>query len=222
MKRFYLKFIAIVSGVTFLCTTAGILSPLSVSAEGGSSIVVHQNTQSPVFKLSRIQEGSVYIPANTQINLELLRTLDSKTAKTGDPIRFKTIDNLIINNVVVIPAGSTAKGTVTKAGSAGGLGRSGKLEIAINSVQTLNGIEVPLAYSTAKSGQSDGGAVAVFAVVSIIGGLFMKGTNVQIAEGTKFEAIVTEDTDLKVQFADLANAMSSSKPHGVVIQLPVK
>lgn len=170
-------------------------------------------------KVSKIPSDHAYIPAKTKITLENTKTIDSKTAHTGDPVQFKTLSNIIVNDIVVIPAGTIANGKITKAISAGGFGRAGKLEFSINSIETINGVTIPLIYDTSKSGQTDGGAIAVFAVVSMLGGIFMKGTNVQCVEGTKLEATVTEDTDLNVTFDNLADAMSPNKPHGVIIVL---
>lgn len=209
-----------------LCTTTLLLSNpfiLTTFAAEANSVVATETEHKfvpSILQVSKIPEGNVYIPANTKINLELTKTIDSKNAKTGDPIQFKTLSNVIINDVVVIPTGTLANGVITKARSAGGMGRAGKLEFSIKSIETLNNVEVPLTYLSSKSGQSDGGAAAVFVAVSILGGLFMKGTNVQCVEGTKVEAVVPEDTDLKIPFTDLANAMSPTKPRGVVIQLP--
>jgi len=70
-----------------------------------------------------------------------------------------------------------------------------------------------------QDGAGDGGAVAVFAAVSIVGGLFMKGKNVVFNEGLKFDAEVTADTDLKVSLENLQEAMDTSKPHGVSITI---
>ena len=86
---------------------------------------------------------------------------------------------------------------------AGGFGRGGKLEFKILSVKTLNGIEIPLEYTQYKHGAGDGGAVAVAAVVSVVGGLFMKGKNVVYNEGMRVDVAVSTDTDLKTSLEDL-------------------
>jgi len=211
-----------------LCVTTLSLPSISISsafaAEKSSSAstesyhkFVPSILRAPV--VSKIPKDHVYIPAKTKIQLELTKTLDSHDAHTGDPVQFKLLDNLIINDVIVIPVGTLASGSITKARSAGGMGRSGKLEFSIDSIDTINNVQVPLAYSSSKSGQSDGGAVAVFAAVSIIGGLFMKGTNVKCVEGTTVDAVVADDTDLNVTFDNLAEAMNPSVPHGVSITL---
>lgn len=167
--------------------------------------------------LSRIPAGNAYIPADTVLNIELTEAISSKKTKKGDPIPLKTLDNIIINDVIVIPAGSPVEGVVTKATKSGLFGRSGKLEFTINSVKTINNIKIPLQYTALKEAGSDGGAIAVAAVVSVVGGLFMKGKNVEFPAGSHFQAKVTADTDLHVTLKELPDAMDPSKPHGVSI-----
>lgn len=213
-----------------LCTTTLSLSSIYIAPAFAAENTDTTNTETPhkfvpsilreqEIEMSKIPKDHVYIPAKTKIDLSLTQTIDSKTAHKGDPVEFKTLSNIIVNNVIVIPAGTLVSGTITKARSAGGMGRSGKLEFTVTSINTINNVAVPLSYNSSKSGQGDGGAVAVFAAVSIIGGLFMKGTNVQCVAGTKIETSVSDDTDLNVTFDNLADAMDVTKPHGVSITL---
>ena len=166
-----------------------------------------------------IPQGHAYIPKDTILNVELEQELTSKKARKGDIVKFKTLENIIINDVVVIPVGTEVDGVVTQATSSGLFGRAGKLEVAITSVKSINGVKIPLEYTSLKEAGSDDGAVAVAAVVSIIGGLFMKGKNVSFPAGTKMAAKVTEDTDLNVLLENLAEEMNPEKPHGTVITL---
>lgn len=172
-----------------------------------------------VMRLAPVKQGNAYIPKGTKLQIELTKELSSKKAKVGDAVPLRLVQNLIINDVVVIPAGSEVRGVVTKTRKAGGLGRGGKLEFTIVSVNTINGVEVPLQYTKGEHGASDGGAVAVVAFVSIVGGIFMKGKNVVYNEGLRFDAAVTADVDLNVPLSGLKDAMDASKPHGVSITI---
>lgn len=170
-------------------------------------------------EISTIPEGNAYIPKGTVLQIELTKELSSKKAKVGDAVPLQLVENLIVNDVIVAQAGADVKGVVTKVRKAGGLGRGGKLEFTVVSVKAINGVEIPLQYTKSEHGAGDGGAVAVFAAVSIVGGLFMKGKNVVYNEGFKFDAEVTADTDLKVSLENLKEAMEASKPHGVSITI---
>lgn len=170
-------------------------------------------------KVSSIPKGHAYIPADTILHVELMEEISSKNIKKGAPVPLKLQENLIVNDVIVVPAGAEVEGVVTQAKKNGMFGRSGKLEFSINSVKAINGVRIPLEYLTKKEAGSDGGAVAVATAVSLIGGLFMKGKNVSFPAGSVFDARVTSDTDLNVTLEDLPQAMDPEKPHGVSITI---
>ncbi len=170
-------------------------------------------------EVSKIPEGNAYIPKDTVLNMELQTEISSKTAKEGDDVPLVMTDNIIINDITVIPSGSRVNAKVTKVSRSGMFGRAGKLEFMIDSVETLNGVRIPLEYAASREAGSDDGAIAVAAAVSVIGGLFMKGKNVSFPAGSKFSAKVIEDTDLKVSLEQLAEVMDPAKPHGVSITI---
>lgn len=224
------------------CLSVSCALPLTASAEDTSTPSVTQEsvvkTELPsgvnriqllksgettaTVKASSVVAGHAYIPKDTNINLELIDPISSKKSKEGNTFRLKTIENLLINDVVVIPANQEVLGTITKARKNGMLGRKGRLEFKIDSIKTINGVNVPLTAEVKGKGHSDNGAVAVAAAVSLVGGLFMKGTNIYYEPGQKFVAVVSTDTDLNTTVEDLPNAMNPSKPTGQNIVLPVK
>lgn len=224
------------------CLSVSCALPLTASAEDTSTPSVTQEsvvkTELPsgvnriqllksgettaTVKASSVVAGHAYIPKDTNINLELIDPISSKKSKEGNTFRLKTIENLLINDVVVIPANQEVLGTITKARKNGMLGRKGRLEFKIDSIKTINGVNVPLTAEVKGKGHSDNGAVAVAAAVSLVGGLFMKGTNIYYEPGQKFVAVVSTDTDLNTTVEDLPNAMNPSKPTGQNIVLPIK
>ena len=224
------------------CLSVSCALPLTASAEDTSTPSVTQEsivkTELPsgvnriqllksgetmaTVKTSSVAAGHAYIPKDTNINLELIDPISSKKSKEGNTFRLKTIENLLINDVVVIPANQEVLGTITKARKNGMLGRKGRLEFKIDSIKTINGVNVPLTAEVKGKGHSDNGAVAVAAAVSLVGGLFMKGTNIYYEPGQKFVAVVSTDTDLNTTVEDLPNAMNPSKPTGQNIVLPIK
>lgn len=196
-----------------LIFTSRIYITPSFAAESEKAISTSTMTISPVKK------GNAYVPKGTILKIALAKELSSKKARVGDSVALKLVENLIINDVVVVPAGAEVKGVVTKSRKAGGLGRGGKLEFSVVSVKTLNGVEIPLDYTKYQHGAGDAGAAVVFAAVSVVGGLFMKGKNVVYNEGLQFDVEVTADTDLNVKLSELAEAMDESRPHGVIVKL---
>lgn len=195
MKKFISRWVAV-----GLCMTTLSFSPMFVTpafAEDNDMIV------------SKVLSGHAYIPEDTDIEVEFNETVSSKTAQEGDRISMKLVSNLIINDVIVAPAGTKITAKITKAKKASTFGRGGKLEIKITSFKTLNNVEVPLEFSrTVKGGKDTGAYVAAYA--TIVGGFLMKGKNVTIEKGTRFTAVVAQDTDLNVSVKDLPEAMKSN------------
>lgn len=174
------------------------------------------NPEKDNVKVNGIKEGDLYVPKGTNIMLSLVDPLHSKRVKVGANFHLKTVDNLIINDVIVIPKDQEVTGKVIDAHKNGIFGGSGKLVINIPYVETRNGIQVPVNGYVSGYGNRDNGAIAVTAVVSVFG-LFMKGTNIEYAPGQLFCVTVKEDTDLDATPENLKEVMSAERPHGQVL-----
>lgn len=172
--------------------------------------------------IANVLPGHIYIPKKTMLNVELIEPANSKTHKKNQQVEFKTTENLIINGVVVIPKGTVGMGYVYEVQKAGGFGRKGILRIAGKEIKTLNNVNVPLRKGLEGKGKTDGGAVAVAAAVSLVGGLFMKGSNINYPAGTDFQVEVRDNVDLGVTPEELKDAMNPDIPHGQEIVIEVK
>lgn len=172
--------------------------------------------------IANVLPGHIYIPKKTMLNVELIEPANSKTHKKNQQVEFKTTENLIINGVVVIPKGTIGMGYVYEVQKAGGFGRKGVLRIAGKEIKTLNNVSVPLRKGLEGKGKTDGGAVAVVAAVSLVGGLFMKGSNINYPAGTDFQVEVRDNVDLGVTPEELKDAMNPNIPHGQEIVIEVK
>ncbi|MBR1397291.1 MAG: hypothetical protein IJ563_07140 [Selenomonadaceae bacterium] len=198
MKKKLIKSAAIVLSTVMLA-----MSPSAVLAES-------EDAETPSVTMTSIPKGHIYIPKDTVIEVEVSRTISTKEIQAGDMLPFVTSKNLIINDVMVIPKGSKVKAVATRARRAGAFGRGGRLEFQIVSVKALNGVEIPLEFGQNKKANNDEGAIAA-SVFYVVGGAFMKGKNVIISEGTRFDAMVAVDTDLEATIENLAEVMSEDK-----------
>lgn len=169
-----------------------------------------------------VENGHIYIPKGTKLNVELLEMATSKKLKKNQLVEFKMVENLIINGVIVIPKDTIGIGYVYEVQKAGGFGRKGVLRIAGKEIKTLNNITVPLKKGLEGKGKTDGGAVAVAAAVSLVGGLFMKGTNIEYPAGTNFEVEVRNNVDLQTTPENLKEAMNPNIPRGIELNIEVK
>ncbi|KYZ77058.1 hypothetical protein AXX12_02655 [Anaerosporomusa subterranea] len=153
--------------------------------------------------------GYMYIPAGTVVNCELITPMDSGKTKTGERILFKTSDNIIVNNLTVIPRGSMGEGVVTKVKKAGGFGSGGAVEFQAKHIKAINNVEVPATFKMNESGGSKSGwVVPSFLLVSVFAG-FIQGSNQKIPASTPFQVIVSTDTDLGGTKEELEQVVAS-------------
>jgi hypothetical protein len=139
----------------------------------------------------------------TPVKLRTTTTLSSADARTGDTVDFEVLEDIRIGEVVVIPRGGTALGTVTKAKRKGRMAQGGKLDITIDYVKLLSGEKVALRaaketrggnYTGAMTGAIVASGILFFPAAPFF--LFMKGKNITIPKGTNITAYVNGDAPL--------------------------
>jgi len=139
----------------------------------------------------------------TPVKLKLTRTLSSADAKTGDTIDFEVLEDVKVKDLIVIPRGGIAWGTVTEAHPKRRMGRGGKLDVNIDNVRLVDGEKVPLrAVKDVQGGGHVGamtGAIVASAIVFFPAApffLFMHGKDITIPEGTEITAYINGDIPL--------------------------
>lgn len=178
-----------------------------------------EQNSSPSITIDNVLPGHIYIPKKTILKVELVQAANSKTHKEDQEVEIRLLENLIINGVLIIPKGTIGTAYVYKSRKAGGFGRKGILQIAGKEFKTINNITVPLKKGLSGKGKTDGGAVAVAAAVSLVGGLFMKGSNIDYPAGTNFEVEVRENVDLMATQENLSEVMNPKIHHGLEIRV---
>jgi hypothetical protein len=146
-------------------------------------------------------ESASFLAEDTPVRLRLGQTISSATAKLNDKVDFEAVEDIKVGNLVVIPQGATAIGTVTEARTKKSFGRSGKLNVNIDYVRLANGDKVPLRAVKGGSGGSHTGAMTGAVVATAIVFFpaaplffFIKGKNIVIPKGTEITAFVAADT----------------------------
>jgi hypothetical protein len=86
----------------------------------------------------------IILPNQMAVHLKLGRELSSATAHVGDEVNFEVAEPVIINGKTVIYRGAPAAGSVTEAEPKGRMGKAGKLNVSVSSVQLANGEKLPL------------------------------------------------------------------------------
>ena len=185
--------------VCLLCVVTFSLSGYPLQQQEGKSTDGQQPPSPPVVK----QPLSFGLEDGTPVKLRTNRTISSSDAHVNDTLDFEVLDEVKVHDVVVIPRGGIAWGTVTEAQPKRRMGREGKLNINIDDVKLSSGEKVPLrAVKEAKGGGHQGamtGAIVATAIVFFPAAplfLLMHGKDITIPKGTEITAYINGDVPL--------------------------
>ena len=136
----------------------------------------------------------------TPIRMRIARTISSADAHVDDKVDFEVLDDIKIGEVIVIPRGGIAWGTVTEAQSKRRMGRAGKLNVNIDAVRLANGEKAALrAVKEVKGGGHTGAMTGAIVATSIVFFpaaplfLFIHGKDITIPKGTEITAYINGD-----------------------------
>lgn len=139
----------------------------------------------------------------TPVHLVLSENLSSASATTGETVEFEVVDDIVVNDLLVVPRGSTAWATVTDAEHKRHLGRPGKLDLNIDKVRLADGEKALLrAVKDVQGGGHTGAMTGAIVATSLIVWpaapffLFMHGKDITIPKGTAVTAFVQGDVRL--------------------------
>jgi hypothetical protein len=120
-----------------------------------------------------------------------------------DRVDFDVLEEVKVNDVLVIPKGSVAWGTVTEAQAKRRMARGGKLDVNIDAVRLADGEKAALrGVKDVKGGGHTGGMTAGIVATSLIVWpaapffLFMHGKDITIPKGTEITAYINGDMNL--------------------------
>jgi hypothetical protein len=156
---------------------------------------------SNVLVIGQAPTSDSVLKTGTPVSLRLLEqiTTKEKKAKLNDIVRFEIAEPVKVNSVVIIPAGSLARGELTEVRYKGMWGKSGRFSGRALSVN-VNGKDIRLSGTfTEKGGAGGAGAVAVSALVFLPAGFFMTGKSAELPAGTIMRAFIDEDVPFVMQ-----------------------
>ena len=180
---------------------------------GSSSLLVAQQTPAVPSPAPATQTGAIASPARppqantlmdgTPVKLRLSQTISSADAKVGQEIPFEVVEEVKVDDVVVLPKGATAIGTVTEANAKKSMGRAGKLNMSISYARLTDQEKVALrAVKDSKGGGHVGAMTGAMVATSIVFFpaaplfLFVHGKDITIPQGTEITAFVEGDMHL--------------------------
>jgi hypothetical protein len=151
----------------------------------------------------------------TPVKLRLSQTISSANTKVGQEVPFEVVEDISVDQVVVLPKGTSAIATVTTSEHKKSMGRAGKLDIAISYSRLKDQEKVALrATQENKGGGHVGamtGAIVATAIVFFPAAplfLFIHGKDITIPQGTEITAFV--EGDMRLNMANFGAAYETS------------
>ncbi len=142
-----------------------------------------------------------YIPNGYPVMLTTQADMSSRYNKAGERINFSVAENVGAKGQILIPAGSVAVGEIVRSDRNGHIGKSGKIAVRVMYIDTPQR-RIALTGDRAVHGKSGAiPVVATFMFVSMLGSMFIHGTNAKIPAGTMVQAYLAED----LKFASSGN-----------------
>ena len=139
----------------------------------------------------------------TPVRLRFSQTVSSADAHVNDRVEFEVLEDVRISDVLIIPKGGIAWGTVTEAQPKRRMARGGKLEIVMDSVRLTDGEKAALrATKEVKGGGHTGAMTAGIVATGLIFFpaapffLFMHGKDISIPKGTEVPTFVNGNFQL--------------------------
>jgi hypothetical protein len=137
---------------------------------------------------TQIATSKVTVPAGTRILIRMVNSVDSSKQQVGYRFTANLETNLQVDDLVVVPRGSTVYGRLANAKSAGNMSGGAELTLELTDI-VINGTAYPLltsSYQVASQGQGSKTAKRVVGgtgLGALIGGLAGGGKGAAIGAG---------------------------------------
>jgi hypothetical protein len=156
---------------------------------------------------------AVKIPRGTVITVETLYPVSSASFKLNNTIAFSVIKPVIVDGVLLIPRGTTARAKIVRVKKAQMLGRGGALTFQMEYILGMDGTKIPVQLTASAEGGNRtvgiaAGAAATSALIfpytapaAIVWG-FKKGDDAVVRGSKQFAAVVDGDVEVTGLIAD--------------------
>jgi hypothetical protein len=166
-----------------VCAVAILLGIVSLQGDSLAKVSPSALTRAASAAASAAAQSTkkIYVPAGTRILIRTIDSIDSTKQKAGDRFTASLETNLVVDNIVVAPRGTTVYGRLASAESAGRMKGSSELSIELTDI-VIRGTAYPLLTSTYDvKGKGEGGNTAK----KVIGGAGLGALIGGIAGGGK-------------------------------------
>ena len=188
--------------------------------EPGATKVIQESERST--ESSRVppqDKRNVKIPAGTPLEIEAIHTVRSVNVRPNDYLSFRVLVPIRIEDVTVIEKDALVTGRVVEAKRGGRWGKAGKLSWIMTDVVAVDLSRIPVQMSIEFPDNRNrirgishaaevtaraivlGALVPPAAAIGVIAGVFKRGGDAVLPEGTRFVVYVHKDTDVTIPTA---------------------
>ena len=142
-------------------------------------------------------KASLVLRAGTEVHLELIAPLSTRTVKPHDEFRLRTRAPIVVDGVELVPAGTPALGQVIHAQKAGAFGKAAELILVVRRIE-LGDQTIPMHKFEPTAGRDRTGTAAGLGMAPYVWVFapFIRGGQIDLPAGTDVVSYVTRDTEL--------------------------
>lgn len=143
-------------------------------------------------------QKKVTLKAGTIVPLQAVKQIKAADVNEGETVDFRVIHNIKVNDEILIPQGTIAKGVVSEAKKSSLAGTKGRLVININNIIHPTGEYIYFSNTSVRIYGQNRTPLSVVTALFVWPCIFIPGTKAVMPEGYEVQAVVASNTDLYV------------------------
>ncbi len=153
--------VLLVSGMAWgqAADTADVPARAAGAAQTNSAAQAKELSSAPAGATSSSDPNAVVIPAGTRIPLSLAQAISTKNAREGDPVYAQTVFPFVVNDRILVPAGTYIQGKISRVQHAGRSKTRAELLLHFTSMIYPSGYTVMLPASVENTPGADDNSV---------------------------------------------------------------
>jgi len=124
----------------------GFLAVTAFAQEGEVPLVLpHRNGPGPTRSESRLPQGSITVPAETQVSIQMLSGIHTQVNHPNDLVTARILQPVYVDGRVALPSGSILDGRITMIRKSGHVHRPAELRLRFDEIILPDGQAQPMA-----------------------------------------------------------------------------
>jgi hypothetical protein len=149
-------------------------------------------------KMPQAEGPEIHVADSTSVPVRSRHFFFNTDLKTGKVVPFETAENVVVNDSIVIPAGSLVTASVEQSSDIGEYGRGAKAQLRFKFLLLSDGTQLPLRGIIDLQGKNENKATLVPFAVIRVGVLSITGTGFAIPAGALFHVEVDGEQKIRV------------------------